>query len=602
MRRSTNLALAFVFAVFQAYATTRYVTPGGAGAMNGTSWANAYPGTSLQTAINNSASGDQVWVAAGTYKPTNGTSRTIYFGLKTGVEVYGSFVGNETALSERNIDCGPSSILSAEIGNGGNADNSYHVISNTNVGSTAVLDGFVVSDGNANFDNTGNDPRSLGGGMLNAGNAGGLASPTVQNCVFTNNSAFFGGGIFNHGQNNGNANPVVSHCIFYANNATGGGGGIDNFGYNGNASPTLTNCIFAENTATDRAGAMYCWGGGGGNASPVILNCSFVNNSSVDGGAIVADRSNFSMGNSGNADPNVRNSIFWGNTASGEGPQFYLIGGATFTATYSDIDLAGQDPPHIISGPGTGNIEADPQFLNDTDLDGADDCWMTTDDGLHVDGGSPCVDAGNNPGVPTGDLKFYERIGNGTVDMGVYEFESSPLPIDLLAFYGKAENGFNQLFWTTASEMGNRHFEIQRSFGGLGFETIGTVPGAGNSQTMLQYTFTDDKLLSPAYYYRLKQEDFDGKQSFSPLIFLKSKNALGGLTYSNPVGDVLAVQATNEVFDNETFFLFDSRGAVVRSVLADGDTFSIEMIGVQAGVYFLKNSKTARVYKIVKAN
>ncbi|WP_462248823.1 hypothetical protein, partial [Ferruginibacter sp.] len=248
--------------VTEVNALTRYVTPTGAGAMNGTSWANAFSGTSLQTAINASAPGDEVWVAAGTYFTTNTANRNIYFNMLNGVAIYGSFNGTETVLSQRIFSCGFTSLLSAEINLPGNTDNSYHVINNSSLNSTAILDGFTIRDANANFDLTGNDSRSLGGGMINNAANGGTCSPTIRNCLFTNNTALFGGGIFDHGQNGGNANPVITNCIFAFNTATGGGGGIDNFGYNGNASPVITNCIFYGNTATDRAGAMYCWGGG----------------------------------------------------------------------------------------------------------------------------------------------------------------------------------------------------------------------------------------------------------------------------------------------------------------------------------------------------
>ncbi len=67
---------------------------------SGTSWANAY--TSLQDARNAAVSGDQIWVAVGTYKPTTDTDRTVSFELKSGVEIYGGFAGSETQLSERN--------------------------------------------------------------------------------------------------------------------------------------------------------------------------------------------------------------------------------------------------------------------------------------------------------------------------------------------------------------------------------------------------------------------------------------------------------------------------------------------------------------------
>ena len=58
------------------------------GANNGTSWANAY--TSLQSALSVASTGTEIWVAAGTYRPTTGSDRTVSFSMKNGVKIYGT--------------------------------------------------------------------------------------------------------------------------------------------------------------------------------------------------------------------------------------------------------------------------------------------------------------------------------------------------------------------------------------------------------------------------------------------------------------------------------------------------------------------------------
>src|SRR6201996_5084221 len=83
-----------------ARAATWYVKPGGTGTGSG-SWANAAAATQLAAIIAGAASGDQVWVAAGTYFPQPVTSRINAFVLKSGVSVYGGFNGTETALTQR---------------------------------------------------------------------------------------------------------------------------------------------------------------------------------------------------------------------------------------------------------------------------------------------------------------------------------------------------------------------------------------------------------------------------------------------------------------------------------------------------------------------
>lgn len=170
----------------------RYVKPTGTG--NGSSWANA--SGNLQAMIDASNNGDQVWVATGTYKPTTGTDRTISFSMKEGVAIYGGFAGNESTLSARPtinpVTGQPSNTtLSGDIGTQNDAsDNSYHVIKN-NAGLTAaaILDGFVITKGNADWHyyNTLNND-SYGGGVFNNGSKSTIGcNPSFRHCSFLNN-------------------------------------------------------------------------------------------------------------------------------------------------------------------------------------------------------------------------------------------------------------------------------------------------------------------------------------------------------------------------------------------------------------------------------
>ena len=86
------------------------------------------------------------------------------------------------------------------------------------------------------------------------------------------------------------------------------------------------------------------------------------------------------------------------------------------------------------TGPGTGNIDSDPLFM---DVDGADDSPFTQDDDDHIPDTSPCVDAGDNTAVPAGiteDKDGNYRIANGIVESGPYELEgcgdeNHPIPV-----------------------------------------------------------------------------------------------------------------------------------------------------------------------------
>ncbi|QHW00240.1 choice-of-anchor Q domain-containing protein [Spirosoma endbachense] len=298
--------------------TIRYVKPTASGSANGSSWANA--SASLQAIINASASGDQVWVAGGTYKPTSTTDRTVSFAMKNGVAIYGGFAGTETALSQRppiNPVGGPGVVsqpstttLSGDIDNDGTwANNSYHVISNPaslSLTPTALLDGVVVSGGNAN----GTASNNRGGGIHNDG-SGNTCQPTFQNCTFQTNVATYGGALFNYGSL-GSSSPLLTNCALFSNSAAYGGA-MYNYGDRGSSSPQLTNCVFQSNSATS-GGALFNFGLYNGSSSPQLTNCVFQSNSATTGGAIGNDAEN-----NGSSSPQLTNCVFQSNSATAGG-------------------------------------------------------------------------------------------------------------------------------------------------------------------------------------------------------------------------------------------------------------------------------------------
>ena len=435
MRRNTILLMLLFFLAIEVQAQTRYVTPTGAGSLDGSSWANAFPGTSLQTAIDAANVGDEVWVSAGTYYTTTTTNRNISFGMRNGVTIYGSFTGTETLLSERVLTNGLTTILSGEIGAAGIADNSYKVVYNQQLDNTAIIDGFIIENGNDDRSPT-NNGNGLGGGMYNHGfNVGGNCHPTVRNILFRHNTASWGAGAFNNAYGGGNTLPTYINCVFTQNHALIEAGGMDTYAVGGGTgSPTVINSIFYENTAATNVGAMYAWGGDGGNCHPVLINCAFINNMALNGygGAFIADNLDPGGGgtSSGACTVTLQNCIVWNNSATGAAPQFYVRGtGAQVIATYSDIDMTGQSAPNVVSGAGTGNIDINPLFLDIASGAGVDGVWKTADDGLQLQNASPCIDVGDNAGVHSTDILANTRIFNTTVDMGAYEFDSTTLSI-----------------------------------------------------------------------------------------------------------------------------------------------------------------------------
>ncbi|MEM6346547.1 MAG: T9SS type A sorting domain-containing protein, partial [Bacteroidota bacterium] len=109
------------------------------------------------------------------------------------------------------------------------------------------------------------------------------------------------------------------------------------------------------------------------------------------------------------------------------------------------------------------------------------------------------------------------------------------LPIELLSFDGRLLQDQIELSWITASEKNNAHFDIQRSDNGQAWHTIGILAGAGNSDEALAYQFMDTNPAIGLNRYRLKQVDFDGSSSLSPVVELGFAFRLSQVVvYPNP--------------------------------------------------------------------
>lgn len=412
----------FVFCILLSNAKSAifYVTENGNGDFSGVSWSNASKGVDLQSIIDNSVDGDQIWVGKGKYFTSYSNNRQHAFRMKNNVAIYGNFEGTESSFDQRKMSEGLFCVLSAEIGDTLiKTDNGYHVISNNNLNRTAVIDGFLIQDAYDDREPTLTD--GLGGGIYNDGSNSSECSPTIRNCIITNNYSTYGGGVFNNGYNFGKSSPFIENCIIQQNTALAGAG-LDNFGLlNGDASPTIINCIFYENTANYRAGGMYCWGGNDGKASPSVTNSLFVNNIAVEGGAVVSDQLNSSNGNSGNSDPSFYNCIFWNNTASTLGENFFLLGNGSFTAVNNLINLDNQTELHVVSDSSRNNFKNNPLFIDELNPEGKDGVWLTIDDGFQLSEKSPCIDAGISNQYNKGDILSTVRK-DSIVDIGPYEF------------------------------------------------------------------------------------------------------------------------------------------------------------------------------------
>lgn len=248
---------------------------------DGLSWAAAKQ--TFQAALDLAVSGDQIWVAKGTYKPTKDASgnaspannRLKCFVMKNGVAFYGGFAGNESSIENRDFITNET-IFSGDLNNDDNystnpwsniSENCYHLFFNNNNGITAsaIIDGFTIQGGNA--DQAG-DPHGRGGAFYNV-----VVSPTFRNLKIIHNYATqFGGAV----DIESGSSSVFTNILFANNKSAGYGAAVST-----SSTPTVTfnNITFAYNTAVN-GGAVNISG------APVFNNCIFWGNTATSGNHI----------------------------------------------------------------------------------------------------------------------------------------------------------------------------------------------------------------------------------------------------------------------------------------------------------------------------
>ncbi|MCB0735327.1 MAG: T9SS type A sorting domain-containing protein [Bacteroidetes bacterium] len=173
---------------------------------------------------------------------------------------------------------------------------------------------------------------------------------------------------------------------------------------------------------------------------------------------------------------------------------------------------------------------------------------------------------------------------------------NSPLPVSLISFKGIRSASETKLFWTTASEINNDVFEIQRANPNGEFRTIGHVRGMGTSNNLNHYQYTDrDAVLSLPHIlcYRLKQVDFDGTFTWSSIICLDPEEGLNVNIGPNPTTDLLRINISDDLRQKEFLVhLVDQHGRVRQEWETSGQ-FSASLSNLPSGTYFIHISDTS---------
>ncbi|MBK1791896.1 right-handed parallel beta-helix repeat-containing protein [Persicirhabdus sediminis] len=340
------------------------------------SWASATP--YLQYAIDLARSGDEIWLAEGTYRPSVRTrqvdARSASYKLVSGISIYGGFPtgGGDGSFSARDLST-YSSILSGDlldddVGTTGREENTYHIMQGLDLSEDVIVDGVHLQSGHAN-------------GVNRIEKFGGAVLSNKANLVFTNSS-------------------------FQGNSAYTGGAISSSY-----SRLTLVNCLLSGNHSLEYGGALFIERGEKAN----LVNCTLAGNScGYFGGAIYKLFNNMS----------VANSILAHNFANYYGPYDFHIDG---TEDYESILTNCVYTNSSGYGYSLGYLElldsvaANPMFVRSIEYPTEPSLWGD----YRLLAGSPAIDQGDNVAGHSLNDTNVDLIGNNrfdsVIDIGAYE-------------------------------------------------------------------------------------------------------------------------------------------------------------------------------------
>lgn len=176
----------------------------------------------------------------------------------------------------------------------------------------------------------------------------------------------------------------------------------------------------------------------------------------------------------------------------------------------------------------------------------------------------------------------------------VTPYDLAIVPVELTSFTVNNSNGNVLLNWTTATEVNNSGFEIQRSADQSDFEVIGFVQGNGTTAEPKAYSFTDNTVISGTYYYRLKQIDFNGAFEYSNIVEVQvgvPEKFMLEQNYPNPFNPTTNISYQLPVNGNVSIKIYDVIGNEVATLVnefkeAGRHSVEFDASGFGSGVYF----------------
>ena len=195
-----------------------------------------------------------------------------------------------------------------------------------------------------------------------------------------------------------------------------------------------------------------------------------------------------------------------------------------------------------------------------------------------------------NYSSPNSQSATYVQYGQIDLEQAV---QNESLPVELTSFTSSVYLNKVTLKWTTATEVNNFGFNVERSNRNQPWESIGFIQGSGNSNSTKDYSFVDNYLKPGNYSYRLKQTDNNGSIKYSNILTLninQTANSEMGQNYPNPFNPTTTIEFTMAEKDNVRLVVYSIIGQQVAELVngeVDAGTHKVTFSGADfsSGIY-----------------
>jgi hypothetical protein len=205
--------------------------------------------------------------------------------------------------------------------------------------------------------------------------------------------------------------------------------------------------------------------------------------------------------------------------------------------------------------------------------------------------------------------QFTSAGGNWVAQMATFVSTSSViLPVDLISFTGNCNNNHIDLNWSTSSETNNNYFTVEQSEDGKAWTNLGTIPGAGNSTTVQNYSYTAKETAGTISYFRLKQTNLDGTYWYSEVLQVANcspeQTTVGASIYPNPCnGRSLNGKISLKADESYSVGVYDNMGKMVALFSSAQTIFSFPFEHtLPSGIYYARfsagNSSTTTTFLV----